>query len=113
MLLYFPCSFLKCLDQLTDVALRKGGRKPSLMTPGMCASFNNPRKGMQAARGESSLEGQADQLPRVTESSGTSALLGQGARDTKAQMVSAPESYSPNSTAGERQHNSALLPSPV
>lgn len=62
MLLYFPCCFLKCLDQLTDVALRKRGGKPSLMPPGMCVSFNNPSKGMQAAHGESFLEGEADQL---------------------------------------------------
>lgn len=52
MLLYFPCSFLKYLHRLTDVALRKRGGKPSLMTPGVCVCFNNPRKGMLASHGE-------------------------------------------------------------
>lgn len=69
--------FLQTLNQLTDVVLRKAENKPSLMTPVVHVFFSSPRKGMLASYGENFLELGADFLPRVTESSGSSALAEQ------------------------------------
>lgn len=69
--------FLQCLHQLTDVALRKGESKPSLMAPVVRVFFSNPRKGMLASYSKNFLELEADQLPRVTESSDSSVLSDQ------------------------------------
>lgn len=71
---YFPPILLQCLHRLTDVVLRKGESKPSLMTPVVHVFFSNPRKGMLASYGENFHELEADKFPRVTESSGSSAL---------------------------------------
>lgn len=79
MVLYFPpiFFFLQYLHQLTDAVLRKGESKPSLMAPVVRVFFSNPRKGMLASYSENFLELEADQLPRVTESSDSSALSDQ------------------------------------
>lgn len=48
--------------------------KASLIILGVHIFFRNPKKGILASYGKNLLELEADQLPRVTQSSGSSAL---------------------------------------
>lgn len=86
------------------------------MTLWVCVSFSNPRKGMLASHAESLLEGEADHLQghRVLWHFFFVRMSVPGTlRLSRSLLQRVTESYSPSSAAGERQHNSALLPSPA